>query len=110
MFYSAAVRELFKKKKLKELQVSGSFAHSPPTLTPLASAESANRGLLSNFRDVKFTLGNAGFTQECHQRLWLEQTEITKGSEESDIIWKKEKKNLQRNSCLRRVYHLISEV
>lgn len=91
MFYSAAIRELLKKKKLKELQVSGSFAHSPPALTPLASADPANRGLLSNFRDVKFTLGNAGFTQECHQRLWLEQTEITKGSEESDIIWKRKK-------------------
>lgn len=72
MFYSAAVRELFKKnKKMLELQVNGSFAHSPPVLTPLASAEPANRGLLSNFRDVKFTLGNVGFTQECHQSVVL---------------------------------------
>lgn len=47
MFYSQAVWEAFRegeKKKMKESQVSGSIAHSPLALTPLASAEAANRG------------------------------------------------------------------
>lgn len=84
MFYSGAVWEAFRgrEKKIKESQVSGSFAHSPLALTPLASAEAANRGWLSNFRYVKITLGNLGFAQDFHQRVWLEHAEITKGSQD----------------------------
>lgn len=92
MFYSVAVQQQKKKKKQKSkrlaLWVSGSFTHSPPLLTPLASAEPANygdydygAGSLSNFRDVKFTLANVGFIQECHQSVMLEQTEPTEGNE-----------------------------
>lgn len=113
MFYSAAVRQLFLRQteKKKNVGTAGEwqlhpFPSSPHSisLSRASQARIKGAGLLSNFRDVKFTLGNVGFTQESHQRVVLEQTEITEGNEDEIGHGKK----LRRSLCLKRVYHLIS--
>lgn len=70
-----------------EWQVSGSSTRSPPLLTPLTSAEPiqpriTGPGLLSNFRDVKFTMFDMGFTQGSPQSVVLERTDIAQRNED----------------------------
>lgn len=91
MFYSeAGPAAIFKTKQKKTAGIAGEWQLLPSTtlLTPLASAEPAKRGLRGPACCLISEMLNPlramwGFTQESHQSVVLEQTEITQGNEEA---------------------------